>query len=166
MPIGNGKVVKSRSNGRLIDEAVEFLSAYSEAVLLAPTQSAGEDLVHRLTQRGRRGSAGIHRLTPVQFASDLARPAMARLGLAPVTSLGVEAIAARIAAAALNEKQLDYFEPVAALPGFARALARTVSELRMNRVPRAKLAGAGAPGADLTILLNRYEDELKAGGLA
>src|SRR5579863_2841505 len=132
MPIGNREVVKSRSNGRLLVAAEEFLSSCPESLVIAPTHSAGEDLAHRISQSGGAGSTGVHRLTLVQLASDLARPAMARLGLAPVTSLGIEALAARVVSDALSEKELDYFTPVAALPGFARSLARTLGELRMN----------------------------------
>jgi len=166
MPIGNREVVKSRSNGRLLVAAQEFLSSCSESVVIAPTHSAGEDLAHRISQSRGAGSTGVHRLTLVQLASDLARPAMARLGLAPVTSLGVEALAARVACGALSEKELNYFTPVAALPGFARSLARTLGELRMNRIDAETLAGTGAPGTDLAILLARYAAELEAGRLA
>jgi len=166
MPIGYGRVVNSRSNGRLLAEACKFLSEFSEALLLAPTHSAGEDLALRLSQGGQRGAAGIHWLTLTQFAWDLARPAVARLGLSPLTQLGSEALGARVTGAALEEKQLHYFEPVAALPGFARALARTVGELRMNRIAPAMLAATGDAGRDLAILLKRYGAELESGRFA
>ncbi len=91
---------------------------------------------------------------------------MASLGLAPLTPLGLEAVAARVAHAARNEGDLDYFKDVAAMPGFARALSRTISELRLSRVDRKKLAAAGESGADLAKLLARYEAELESGRLA
>ncbi len=166
MPIGHSDLVKSRANGWLLDAAADFLAKCAEAVLIAVTHSAGEDAVHRALKISGQGSLGIHRLSLVQFASDLARPAMARLGLAPLTSLGMEALAARVTGASLKEKKLAYFEPVAALPGFARALARTLADLRLNRTDRAALDRSGAPGADLSILLASYEAELEAGALA
>src|SRR5579862_3797883 len=117
MPIGMRTVLKSRSNGRLLARAAEFVSGHTESIVLAPTHSAGEELAHRAP-----GIAGMHRLTIVQLAADLARPAMAARGLAPVTPLALEALAARVVHA--SRAELTYFEPVAAMPGFARALAR------------------------------------------
>jgi len=93
-------------------------------------------------------------VTVVQAASELARSAMAARGLAPLTSLGREAIAARIAQKALAQRELSYFHPVAALPGFARALARTLVELRLAEVSPAQLM------PDLAILLDLYQAEL------
>src|SRR5689334_18468948 len=101
----------------------------------------------------RLGSAGVHRVTLVQAAAELARSAMAERGLAPLSSLGREAVAARIAQKALEQSELSYFHPVAALPGFARALARTIVELRLAGVGPEQLTSEGAPGADLARLL-------------
>jgi ATP-dependent helicase/nuclease subunit B len=106
------------------------------------------------------GAVGAHRLTLVQLASDLARPAMAELGLAPLTPLGLDAVAARIVYQARTANELAYFQPVASLPGFGRALARTLSELRLARVEAVALAETGAPGRDLAALLTRYQAEL------
>ncbi len=163
MPIGHIRNVKSRGNGRLLDAAAEFLSKHAEALVIAPTHLAGEGLAHRAVDRG---SLGVHRLTLLQLAADLARPEMARLGVAPLTALGSEALAARVAADCLKKHRISYFAPVSARPGFARALAHTLDELRMNRTGRAALAESGAPGADLAILLARYEQEMQAGALA
>ena len=83
---------------------------------------------------GHSGSAGVHRVTLVQAGAELARSAMAERGLAPLSGLGREAVAARVTQIALAQNKLVYFHPVAALPGFARALARTLVELRLARV--------------------------------
>ena len=107
---------------------------------------------------GRLGSAGVHRITLIQAAAELARPAMAERGLAPLSSLGREAVAARVAQTAHGK--LAYFQPVAALPGFARALARTIVELRLAGVEPEDLASAGPPAADLAKLLQLYTAEL------
>jgi len=106
----------------------------------------------------RLGSSGIHRVTLIQAAAELARPAMAQLGLAPLSALGREAVAARVAQTA--QGKLAYFQPVAGLPGFARALARTIVELRLAGVEPADLASAGPPAADLATLLRLYATEL------
>ncbi len=189
------RLVKSRSNGRILEAAAEFLASHHESLVITPGHSAGEELVHCI--RGlagvhqSRGNAGVHRVTLVQLASDLARPAMAQFGLAPLTSLGLEALAARAVHRAREEPEqkhaLNYFEPVANLPGFARALARTLSELRLARVggdaltqacdpsaaganPSVAGANPSAAGADpcqdLARLLALYESELEERSLA
>ena len=59
---------------------------------------------------------------------------MGRLALAPISRLGIEALAARIVHTAATAKALPYFAPVAQTPGFARALAKTITELRLQNV--------------------------------
>lgn len=130
-------------------------------VLVAPTYLAGEGLAHRT-----KGIGGLYRTTLVQFAAQLARPEMSRRGLAPLTALGVEAIAARVIHAERALQPFAYFERVAAMPGFARALARTLGDLRLARVAPASLKKTGAPGEDLARLLERYGTELEERSLA
>jgi len=137
------------------------ISAYEEVLLIAPSYLAGEELAYSLDR-----IAGLHRTTPVQFAADLARPAMANLGLAPLTSLGMEALAARTIQVEHGALPFLYFESVASMPGFARALARTLGELRLASVTPELLAATGAPGKDLARLLIRYTAELEARSLA
>ena len=154
-------LVKSRSNHRLIAALSDSISAYSEMIVVAPTYLAGEGIAHKT-----RGTAGLHRTTLVQFAAELAKPEMAVLGLAPLTALGVEAIAARVIHAERDTRPFAYFEAVAEMPGFARALARTLGELRLARVTPESLKKTGAPGSDLARLLTRYASELAERSLA
>jgi len=105
-------------------------------------------------------------MTFVQLAADLARPSMSELGLAPLSSLGLEALAARVVYATRAANRLKYFNPVSALPGFARALARTLAELRLAGVRTGPLAASGEPGEDLARLLACYEEELEQRSLA
>jgi len=130
-------------------------------ISISPTYLAGEGIAHRTN-----GIAGLHRTTLIQFAAELARPEMAFRGLAPLSSLGVEAIAARVIHAERESRPLAYFESVAAMPGFARALARTLGELRLARVLPESLRKTGTPGEDLARLLTRYSSELDARSLA
>jgi ATP-dependent helicase/nuclease subunit B len=183
MPGSTRRLVKSRSNGRLREAASAFIAAHQETILIAPTHSAGEDLVHRTN-----GLAGVHRMTLIQVARDLAWPSMAELNLAPVTALGAEALAARAVYHARAARELKYFEPVADLPGFARALTRTLTELRLAGIDCEALSrgealersgihpanggadriaeSGGDPRADLARLLARYQAELEARSLA
>jgi len=103
---------------------------------------------------GRSGSAGVHRVTLIQAASELARSSMAGRGLAPLSALGREAVAARIVQKAREQGELQYFHPVTAFPGFPRALARTIVELRLAGVAQDQLP------PDLAMLLGLYEAEL------
>ena len=91
---------------------------------------------------------------------------MGRLGLAPISRLGIEALAARIVAAATTAQHLPYFAPVAQTPGFARALHKTRSQLRLQDVSPSALAETGAPGRDLAQLLSLYEEEIAARAIA
>ena len=115
---------------------------HPETLIIAPTHSAGDEIAYRLGQAS--GVAGAHRMTILQLAADLARPAMSERGLAPVSALGLEALAARVVYAAREQSELGYFGPVSALPGFARALSRTLSELRLAQVDSGALAASSA----------------------
>ena len=153
-------LVHSRSNAALCDRAAEFLAAKSpseEVLILAPTRAAASELAaHAFPQ----GCAGVHALTPTLLASQLAARSIGRLALAPISQLGIEALAARIVHGAVAAKRLPYFAPVARMPGFARALSRTITELRLHNVTARALAETGLPGRDLAHLLNLYEGEL------
>ncbi len=155
------RMVKSRSNTRCLSAIKHILSAYPESVVISPTFLAGEDLVHSLS-----GICGLHRTTLVQFAVDLARPALALGELAPLSALGVEALASRVIHAERSARSFTYFESVASMPGFARALARTLGELRLARVAPDALVKTGAPGPDMARLLARYATELQDRSLA
>src|SRR5277367_1697197 len=155
------RLVTSESNGRLLGAARSFLKQYPECLAIVPGRLAGDFLA-----AGGSGMAGVRRATLHQLAASLARPAMAERSLAPLGSLGMEALAARVAHEARQDRALKYFDPVAALPGFAAALARTLSELRLAGTPAEELDSRGPAGADLALLLTRYQRELSAGSLA
>src|SRR5215472_18168917 len=92
---------------------------------------------------------GVDAFTLTQFAAELARPELAARELSPVSSLGTEAVCARIVHDARKANELAYFRPVSAFPGFARSLAKTLRELRLASVSSGELAKTGTPGADL-----------------
>src|SRR5712692_130979 len=95
-------VVQSRSNGKLLSAARSFASRFPELLAIVPGRLAGE-----LLQIGE-GAAGLHRTTLIQLASSLARPAMAQRGLVPLSGLGLEAVAARVAHQARKDRELKY----------------------------------------------------------
>jgi ATP-dependent helicase/nuclease subunit B len=145
--------------------ALEGLRAGSsgEVLLIAPARAAADDFVRTHTAAG---SLGIHCFTLPQLAALLAAEALAERRLAPVSRLGVEALAVRSIHSVQKRRPLEYFKPVADLPGFARALANTLHELRLAEVTPGALRATGVPGADLAELLTQYEAELAAASLA
>jgi len=157
--------VKSRSNARLLDFAAAFLldQGRAEVLVAATTREAAHEFLLRTVQPGCQG---VQTLTLTQLAANLAAQSVGRLGLAPISRLGMEALAARIVDAAQRSGDLPYFDAVARMPGFARAAAKTITELRLHDLPAADLARTGAPGRDLAHLLELYEAELRERSLA
>lgn len=150
------RIVSSTSAEQRLREARDWIAAHDgERLVVAPSRSAADELV-RQCARGA-GLIGLHRANPTQLASDLATAPMARQKLAPLTALGAEALAAR---AVYQSGTLDYFAPIVNTPGFPRALARTIRELRAARVAGRTLSGTSKPGADLDRLLTAYDQEL------
>lgn len=158
------KILHSRSNAALLDRAASFVAERrSECLIIAPTRAAAAEFAIRAFPSGCQG---VHALTFPQLAANLATQSMGRLALAPISRLGAEALAARIIHSAATSNQLAYFAPVARTPGFGRALARTLNELRLQDVGARDLATTGAPGRDLAHLLNSYEGELQRRAIA
>ena len=166
MFVAQRALIRSRSNARLLDRAVIFLSENSrrgEILVLAPTRAAANELALTAFERGCQG---IHALTITQLAAQLAARSLAQEKLVPISQLGTEALANRIVHAASHANELRYFAPVAQTPGFPRAAAKTISELRLEGVEIRHLAATGPPGADLASLMNRYQRELAERSLA
>jgi CRISPR/Cas system-associated exonuclease Cas4 (RecB family) len=150
----------------LLSEARRFLADWTgsrEVVVLGATKAAADEFV-RGSSNG--GLLGVHAMTLTQLAASIASRAMGEAGLAPLTRLGAEAVAARIADAALEARQLKYFKPVADAPGFARAAAATLTELRLQKIEAPDLRRAGKPGADLAYLLGLFDEQLEERALA
>src|SRR5215510_12198876 len=155
------RVVLSTAAVDRIDAATQFLAAL-------PPGGEADDLVRRVTV-SVGASFGIHRASLLHLAARIAAPELARLGVAPTSMLGTEALAARITFEALGTDALGYFGPVARFPGFARALASTLTELRLGRVLPEKLEplGQAYPAAgDVGLLLDRFEGAMRTGALA
>ena len=134
-------------------------------LVLGPSWEACDDLVRAATAAtgARFGSV---RLTLDRLAVRLATPALARDQRTPATALSLSAVAARAVHLVLGERGLGYFTPVADRPGFPLAVARTLAELRMNRVAPEALAALGAVGRDLGELAGRVARELEEARLA
>jgi RecB family exonuclease len=141
----------------LLEQAGRFLREHArdgEVLVIGHTRVAAEDFV-----RGACGGAlaGAHPMALRELAGLLARRRLIARGTATLTALAREALAARTIA---QTRPLRYFDPVADMPGFPRALAATLEELRMERIGAAQLADAGPAAADLARLLDAYTREL------
>jgi ATP-dependent helicase/nuclease subunit B len=141
--------------------AATWLAARTEhhvTIVGASIEAAAEVARRALgTAPASRASFGWQRTTLGVLAVGLARPELARRGLVPASALALEAVCARV----VHDQQsvLGRFEPIGELPGLPRALARTVTELRL----------AGEPtlaDKDLARLVKAYAAELDAAGLA
>ncbi len=127
-------------------------------MLLAASRGAADDLVRGLSANGH-GVLGVHRASLDQWALQTAALELAARDLNPVTALGTEAMAARVARMAQTAGELERLSPVAGMPGFARSLAATIGELRAAGVPPAELQ-VDERTRDLERLLRRFDEEM------
>ena len=148
----------------LVREWLNSLAIGTETLILAHTKEAADDLAWTLSVK-TEGQLGLHRLTPIQLARNLAAQEMAGAGLTPISRLGLEALAARSTHRSHDEAGLGYFDPVSKMPGFARSLASTLSDLRLANVEKDALLDCDGAGIDLAILLDLYTQELQSQSL-
>jgi len=162
------RLVQSTSAAIRLEVASTFLAERlptQPITIVAATRGAADDLVRQFAM-ARGATLGLSRFSLTQLAARVALHALAGRGIAPASGLGAEAVAARAAFDAASERRLAYLKHVARTPGFPRALARTVSDLRLAGLTASAVADAGPAGADLAALLQRIEDELDAGKIA
>jgi len=161
MPV---RVTESSAAELRLAEAHAFVDAHlpaGDVLIVGASRGAVDDLARRTAVRSG-ATIGLHRFSLTQLAARLAAPILAAEGLAPATPLGSEAVSARAAFEAQRDGALAYFQPVARTPGFPRALARTLQELRLADVASDRLAALPLGGADLAALLDRFEQQFAA----
>ncbi len=140
---------------------VERFPPSTEVLIAGASRDAADDLARRVTAT-RGASFGLHRASLTQLAVRLAAAEMGRLGVAPTTTLGSEAVAARVSFEADRERTVGYFASVARFPGFARALAATLGELRVGGIPPGALEALGGSARDVEELARRFEGDSAA----
>ncbi len=153
-------IVSASARARL-DAARRFLAGFApstERLIVAATRGAADDFARELARDG--AVFGLHRFSLTELAARAAAARPAGRRRTPGSLAGAEAVAARVAFDAAAAGELSYFEPVARMPGFPRALARTVHELRLAGVTPQALSSHGDGPADLARLLARVEAEL------
>jgi CRISPR/Cas system-associated exonuclease Cas4 (RecB family) len=142
-----------------LDAALQFLRGgrpFEEALIVGASRGAADDCARTLALS--QGVAfGVHRLSVTQVAARLAVADLAARGRTPVNALVYQALSTRATFDADGDGTLDYLAPVARTPGFSRALATTLQQLRLHAVTAAELARLPRSGADLADLLTRVE---------
>ncbi|HET7695431.1 MAG TPA: PD-(D/E)XK nuclease family protein [Vicinamibacterales bacterium] len=157
-------LIESSSAQLRLDAARDFVQARArrgDVWLVGASRGSVDDLARTIAS-GAGATIGLHRFSLTQLAARLAAPVLADQELAPVTYLGSEAVAARATFEAQREGALDYFAPVARTPGFPRALARTLQELRLAGVGPDRLRTLDLGGRDLAALLERFDRQFAA----
>jgi ATP-dependent helicase/nuclease subunit B len=155
------RLIESSSAQLRLEAARAFAQEHApdgDVWLIGASRGSVDDLARTIAaQTG--ATIGLHRFSLTQLALHLAGPVLASQGLAPVTYLGSEAVAARATFDAQKDQTLKYFAPVARTPGFPRALARTLQELRLADVTADRLAQLPLGGGDLAGLLERFDEQ-------
>ena len=140
---------------------LENRAAAEEVLIVGATLDAANELARRVAQK--KGAAfGWHRLTLPLLAFAIAEPTLAIRSLTPLSRIGVGALVARLVHRMNKEGRLSGYQSVATTPGFPRAVAGVITELRLARIPQAAVS-ACAP--DLELLIDAYEVELREAGV-
>ena len=158
------RLIESSSAHLRLEAARAFVrdrASRGDVWLVGASRGAVDDLARGVAAESG-ATIGLHRFSLGQLALHLAGPVLAEEDRAPATFLGSEAVAARATFDVLHEGALAYFEPVARTPGFPRALARTVHELRLAAVDPRALERLPLGGRDLAALLHRFDEQFEA----
>lgn len=110
---------------RFLDEC----DPLAEVLLVAPTRAAGRALLLEAARSRPRFGVRVRTLGVLAGERSLAR--LAALGRTPVSGVGREAVATRVLERLAEEDALGPLVDVADLPGLPRAIARTMTELRL-----------------------------------
>jgi hypothetical protein len=161
------RIVTSTSAAARLAAAAHALATRlpsEETLVIGASRGAADDLTREVTRRAG-ATFGVIRFSLTELAARAAAVQLASPRRAPGSLAAAEAIAARAVFEARAAGELAYFAPVAMLPGFPKALARTTHELRLGRVEPDRLDAAGAAGADLTRLLARMDEQRGRAGV-
>jgi ATP-dependent helicase/nuclease subunit B len=162
--------VSSSSARSRISAARAFIHRFppdTELLIVAATRGAADDFARELSRE--RATFGLHRFSLTELAARTAATELGAAGQVPGTAANAQAMAARAAFDAVQRGELIYFTPVADMPGFPRALARTLHELRLANVMPAAASSEDMSGGvlvDLARLLERVDRQLKSAAVA
>src|SRR5262249_53216028 len=160
------RVIAALAGCERLNACEEFLRHVTgEALIIAASRMAADELARRVCCK-TGGSLGLHRFRLGAFAIEGAPPRLSLSGKSVLDGIAVDALAARSVQECRARSHLKWFEPVATAPGFFRALASTLTELRLNNMDVDVLGRAKPAGVDLALLISAYEQYLSDTGLA
>src|SRR6202451_3635910 len=161
MPASREIIVSERASERIAAARawLESQPAASEVLVIASVKEAADDLV-RAFAVARGAMVGVLRLPLNRLVGGVAAEPLADAGLAPADGLAAEAVAARAVFRLAPSGALAHFAPVLNLPGFSRALARTLLELRWNDIAVDDLRAIGGAGEAIAATLAQFDTEL------
>jgi ATP-dependent helicase/nuclease subunit B len=157
------RVLKTHSAAERIAAAAEFVRSFppaTELLIIGASRDAVDDFIRDLA-RSVQATFGLHRFSLTQLAARLAIRKLATAGVTPNSAVGAEALAVRAAYEAATRNELPYFEPVTRFPGFARATAVTIGDLRAAGVAAEKLKALEESGPDHAALLERFQQQME-----
>jgi CRISPR/Cas system-associated exonuclease Cas4 (RecB family) len=166
------RVITATSSTARLNAAADFLAdrpPSSEVVIVGASRGAADDFARAIARRAG-ATFGLMRFSLTELAVRAAAVRLAGASRAPLTQAAAEATAARVVFDALGADELEYFVPVASMPGFPKALARTLHELRLAAIaPDRLMASNGDPALllsasqarrDIARLLARVEEQM------
>ena len=161
MPASREIIISERAAERIAAARgwLESQPPASEILVIASVKEANDDLV-RAFAVSRGAMLGVHRVTLNRLVGLLAAEELADAGLLPADGLAAEAVAARAVFRLAPSGALAHFEPVLNRPGFSRALARTLMELRWNAIAVDELRALGGAGEAIAATLAQFDAEL------
>jgi ATP-dependent helicase/nuclease subunit B len=162
------RAIRSGSARLRVQAVRDFLLAQppdQEVLLVGASRGAVDDCARAFAAE-RGVSFGLHRYSVVQLAARIATVDLASHSRTPLTRLGFEALATRATFGAVADGALGYLDTVHMAPGFPRALAATLTELRMRRATAADLQPLDRGGSDLAALLARVEEWMDRAGMS
>src|SRR5436190_4495122 len=152
-------VVTSAVGHHRITHGRDWLKAHApaeEVLIIGATLSAANEIARSLAQT-KRASFGYHRMTLGQLASTLARPALTAQRTVPLGTAGLQAVVNRVIHELSELRALGRYTKLINGPGFARAIAATIGQLRLEQIEPDALEHVMP---DLRPLLHAYERAL------
>jgi ATP-dependent helicase/nuclease subunit B len=140
---------------------LENRTATEQVLIVGATPDASNELARKVA-REKGAAFGWHRLTLPQLAFAIAAPLLAARGLSPLSRVGTGALVARLVHRMNVEGRLNHYRSVVTTPGFPRAIAGVIAELRLAKISP-DIVGACSP--NLEPLIRAFEFALKEAGV-
>jgi len=162
---------KFLKKNKLLSELSDACQKYprAEKILISPDYQTGNQILESLTRCGTPW-INFHVTTVASLAMDLAEEAIISKNLRMLSQGGIQIVVDSIFNDLSDSKELKYFEKHPINKGIIEALAKTISELRLNRVCADNIKSdsflSPLKEKDIKLLLCAYEKTLDERRLA